>query len=1287
MKKINKDSFGRFYYHSEHNVLSSNDLLKIQMDSFYNLIKYDNVDGNHQDQLLYKLFKKVFPVSSNSDEYVLDFVDYKIGNPKYSYRECLEYRMTYSVPLNVVFRLYNKNTNEVLEDSIYLGNIPYITHKSSFIINGIERVVINQLLRTSGITYCLKKKSNKTQVYLCHIIPDKGVWLDIVNDSRKNIYVVFNNKYKFTVTSFLRVLGLDDKGDILKQFGLIQTIKVSKDELKKYLGKKLATDVIEYYEESCLDFNNKKIVFNRKNIIAKVDEEISKEMISLLIEKNIDSVNIFVDDLSKLQKYESLINTLQLDVGKSVDDIACEMYQKIYGIETINNKIIARKQITALVLDEAKYRKGEMIRMKLEMLFPDLAQTENEALTLDEFIHILDRFIDISNEQYPVDDIDFLGIKKLLTVGDHMYQNIYIGLSKIARIACERLNCIETDSVKIQNFINVKIFISTINSFFNLSQLSQFLDEINPLSQIVHKRKVSLSSSNTEDNTVSQIRDVHYSHYGRLCIVETPEGTTIGLILSLAIHSLISKIGALITPYRKVVNGKVDLDNSHIIYLSANDDFDKYIIQATTPVDSEGYIIDSKVTARKMNDVVIVNREEVNYMDISTTQPFSVSVSLIPFLEHNDAGRSLMGANMQRQAVPLLRPQTPIVGTGLESKVARDFRGLLIAENDGIVTYVDAKKIIIEYDIDEEQQILSYETNVKEYNIEVMQNTNQNTCATYRSIVRKNQRVKKGDILTEGFATDKGELALGVNLKVAFISWKGYNYEDAIVISEKVIKEDLLTSIHVYQYDADTKNTKLGQERFTRDIYNFDDKTLSSLDQNGLICEGIQVRPGDVLVGKVTPHGKLDSTAEEKLLRAIFGNKAYDEQDVSLRVPAVTYGTVIKSKILKRNVTNKSIIKKIKQNILDLKTEFTQKLIKFRELAIQKFVKLLNGIECNGVITIWGELVVEPGEIFNEKIISNVILKESNIGQNQMSKLSPIISDLEDLLRDNWTHDAELNHKIVILIHNTINKHIEIINEYEKQYLILEYGYVMQDEVLDMATVYIANKRKLQIGDKMSGRHGNKGIVSKILKEEDMPFLADGTPVDIVLTPLGVPARMNLGQLYETLLGWAGLELGKKYRTPILNGFTLEQVNEELREAGLPEFGEVELYDGLTGEKFDQKATVGVIYMLKLNHLVDDKVHARSIGAYSMITQQPLGGRSNFGGQRLGEMEIWALEAFGAAHILQEMLTVKSDDVSGRNKTYEAIIKGEKFPIPNIPETFYVLIQELRGLCLDISFV
>ena len=1245
------------------------DLLEIQLKSFQEFFQLETTPENRTDEGLYRVFQENFPISDARNIFVLEFLDYFIDPPRYSIEECMHRGLTYSVPLKAKLRLSCNDEEHVdfqtIVQDVFLGNIPYMTPKGTFVINGAERVIVSQLHRSPGVFFGQSFHPNGTKIYSARVIPFKGAWMEFATDINTVMYAYIDRKKKFPVTTLLRAIGYDTDRAILDIFDLADEIPATEENLTNSIGRKLAARVLKSWTEDFVDEDTGEVVtIERNEIILERDVVLDETNIQAVIASDAETVILQKDDIE--EDYSIIYNTLQKDPSSSEIEAVQYIYRQLRGTDPPDDDT-ARGIIDKLFFSDKRYNLGEVGRYKINRKLGQEIDKEVSVLTKEDIIKIVKYLVSLMNQKAEIDDIDHLSNRRIKTVGEQLYAQFGVGLARMARTIRERMNVRDNEVFTPIDLINARTLSSVINSFFGTSQLSQFLDQTNPLSEITHKRRISALGPGglSRERAGFEVRDVHYSHYGRLCTIETPEGPNIGLISTLCVHAKVNKMGFLETPYRPVIDGNVNMVDEPL-YLSAEAEDFKKIAQANAPLTETGGFVTDRVKCREHGDFPVLAPTDIEFMDVAPNQIVGVSASMIPFLENDDANRALMGSNMQRQAVPLLRPRSPIVGTGLEGKVARDSRMLINAEGEGVVEYVDAKEVVIRYDRTEEEKLISFEDNRKSYKLVKFRRTNQGTCINLKPIVRKGQRVTKGQILCDGYATQLGELALGQNLKVAFMPWKGYNYEDAIVLSERVVREDIFTSLHIEHFDLDVRDTKLGEEELTNDIPNVSEESTKDLDENGIIRVGAWVKEGDILIGKITPKGESDPTPEEKLLRAIFGDKAGDVKDASLKAPPSTKGIIINKQLFARAKKDKDQKSQEKDQLAKLDDNHLITLNEIKTILIDKLLVLVKGKIAQGVKNIYGEMKIEKGVKFDQALLK---------------KLELISIDYS-----NWTEDAHTNSLIARLLHNYSIKVNEEVGKYKREKFNISIGDELPAGVLKLAKVYLAKKRKLKVGDKLAGRHGNKGIVSRIVRLEDMPFLDDGTQVDIVLNPLGVPSRMNLGQIFETVLGWAGEKLGLKFGTPIFDGASMDEIEERIQEAGLPSLGQTYLHDGETGDRFHQQATVGVIYMLKLSHMVDDKMHARSIGPYSLITQQPLGGKAQFGGQRFGEMEVWALEAFGASSILQELLTIKSDDINGRAKAYEAIVKGDVLPMPNIPESFNVLIHELRGLALDVKF-
>jgi DNA-directed RNA polymerase subunit beta len=1270
----NKTNSTRINFSKTKSLYEYPDFLDIQLKSFMEFFKLGSTPEERKNEGLFKVFQENFPITDTRNNFVLEFLDYYVDPPRYTIEECLDRGLTYSVPLKAKLKLYctdpeHEDFDTVVQD-VYLGTIPYMTPRGSFVINGAERVVVSQLHRSPGVFFGQSVHPNGTKLYSARIIPFKGSWIEFATDINNVMYAYIDRKKKLPVTTLLRAIGFETDKDILQIFDLAEEVKVSKVNLTKVVGQRLAARVLKSWIEDFVDEDTGEVVsIERNEVILDRETVIEKEHIDLIVDAGVKSILVHKESQS-ISDYAIIYNTLQKDPSNSEKEAVVHIYRQLRNSEP-PDEATARDVIDKLFFSDKRYDLGDVGRYRINKKLNLNISPDVKVLTKEDIIEIIKYLIELVNSKAEVDDIDHLSNRRVRTVGEQMAAQFGVGLARMARTIRERMNVRDNEVFTPIDLINSKTLSSVINSFFGTNQLSQFMDQTNPLAEMTHKRRLSALGPGglTRERAGFEVRDVHYTHYGRLCPIETPEGPNIGLISSLCVYAKINELGFIETPYRKVENGKVGLTGTDIVYLSAEEEEAKIIAQANAPLTEDGAFVNNKVKARYEGDFPLAESESVDLMDVAPNQIASIAASLIPFLEHDDANRALMGSNMMRQAVPLLQPENPIVGTGLEAQVVKDSRTQVVAEENGVVEYVDADEIVVRYDKTEEELFVSFDPEIKRYKLPKFKKTNQSTSITLKPIVTKGERIVKGQILTEGYATRGGELALGRNLKVAFMPWKGYNFEDAIVISERLLRDDVFTSIHVDEYILEVRDTKRGMEELTADIPNVSEEATKNLDENGMIRIGANVVPGDILIGKITPKGESDPTPEEKLLRAIFGDKAGDVKDASLKASPSLYGVVIDKMLFSRSIKDAKEAKKAKTNekalLEKLDNEFNKQVADLKNRLVDKLFSLVNGKTSQGVYDNFDTEIVPRGVKFTQKILSDI--DYMNVNPNK------------------WTTDKAKNDLIKAVIQNYILKWKEIDAEYKRKKFNVTIGDELPAGIMQLAKVYIAKKRKITVGDKMAGRHGNKGIVAKIVRDEDMPFLEDGTPVDIVLNPLGVPSRMNLGQIYETVLGWAGQKLGVKFSTPIFDGATLEDITKYTDMAGLPRFGRTYLYDGGTGERFDQPATVGVIYMLKLGHMVDDKMHARSIGPYSLITQQPLGGKAQFGGQRFGEMEVWALEGFGASHILQEILTIKSDDVVGRAKAYEAIVKGEPMPEPGIPESLNVLLHELRGLGLSVN--
>ncbi|WP_297625418.1 DNA-directed RNA polymerase subunit beta [uncultured Rikenella sp.] len=1249
------------------------DFLEVQLKSFKDFFQLETTAENRLDEGLYKVFMENFPITDTRNNFVLEFIDYYIDPPRYSIDECLERGLTYSVPLKAKLKLYctdpeHEDFDPVIQD-VYFGAVPYMTPRGTFVINGAERVIVSQLHRSPGVFFGQSMHSNGTKLYSARIIPFKGSWIEFATDINNVMYAYIDRKKKLPVTTLLRAIGFESDRQILEIFGLADEIKVNKANLKKAVGRKLAARVLKSWTEDFVDEDTGEVVsIERNEIIIDRETVLAEEHIDDILESG-EKTLLLHKEMASANDYSIVYNTLQKDPCNSEKEAVVYIYRQLRNSEP-PDEATARDVIDKLFFSDKRYDLGDVGRFRINKKLNLDIPSEVKVLTREDMIAIIKYLIQLINSKTDVDDIDHLSNRRVRTVGEQLANQFSVGFARMARTIRERMNVRDNEVFTPVDLINAKTLSSVINSFFGTNQLSQFMDQTNPLAELTHKRRLSALGPGglSRERAGFEVRDVHYTHYGRLCPIETPEGPNIGLISSLCVFAKISDMGFIETPYRTVEGGKVDTDNSHIKFYSAEEEEGLVIAQAEAKVAPDGTLTDEQIKARLDGDFPVVSPDQVQLMDVAPNQIASIAASLIPFLEHDDANRALMGSNMMRQAVPLLRSEAPIVGTGLEGAVVGDSRTQVVAERDGEIVHSDSTEIHIKYDRTEDEKFVSFDPEVTVYKLPKYRKTNQSTSITLKPMVRKGERVVAGQILTQGYSTEKGELALGRNLKVAFMPWQGYNFEDAIVISERMMREDIFTSVHVDEYIMEVRDTKRGVEELTSDIPNVSEDATRDLDENGVIRIGANVKPGDILIGKITPKGESDPSPEEKLLRAIFGDKAGDVKDASLKAQPSLFGVVVDKKLFSRagkETTGKKGKPSEKAQIERAEENFNKEVAALREILVSKLWSLVNGKTSTGVHDYFGMEVIDKGNKFTQKALQEL--------------------DYLNINPTKWTSDKDKNELIKALINNFIIKYKELDAHLKREKYNITNGDELPAGIIQLAKVYIAKKRKLRVGDKMAGRHGNKGIVAKVVRDEDMPFLADGTIVDIVLNPLGVPSRMNLGQIYETVLGWAGRELGVKFATPIFDGATLDEINEYAEKAGIPRSGRTYLYDGGTGEMFHQPATVGVIYMLKLGHMVDDKMHARSIGPYSLITQQPLGGKAQFGGQRFGEMEVWALEAFGAANILQEILTIKSDDVVGRAKAYEAIVKGDNMPQPGIPEAMNVLLHELTGLGLNVK--
>ena len=1260
----------RVNFASVKNPMPYPDFLDVQLKSFKDFLQLDTPSELRKNDGLYKVFAENFPIADTRNNFVLEFIDYYIDEPRYSIQECLERGLTYSVPLKAKLKLYctdpdHEDFDTVVQD-VFLGSIPYMSDNGTFIINGAERVVVSQLHRSPGVFFGSSVHANGTQLYSARIIPFKGSWIEFATDINNVMYAYIDRKKKLPVTTLLRAIGFESDKDILQIFNLAEEYKVNKTNLKKLLGRKLAARVNSTTLEDFVDPDTGEVMsMERTKVLLDRESEITPENADIILDSGEQTIWVHPEQGSSTD-YSIIFNTLQKDPANSEQEAVNYIYRQLRNADPADDAS-AREVINNLFFSEKRYDLGEVGRYRINKKLDLDTDMDVRVLTREDIIEIIKYLVELINSKATVDDIDHLSNRRVRTVGEQLSNQFAIGLARMSRTIRERMNVRDNEVFTPTDLINAKTISSVINSFFGTNALSQFMDQTNPLAEVTHKRRLSALGPGglSRERAGFEVRDVHYTHYGRLCPIESPEGPNIGLISSLCVYAKIDDLGFIETPYRKVENSMVDLDNNDIVYLSAEEEEGKIIGQGNAPLNDDGSFIRDKVKCRQDADYPVVPPSQVELMDVSPQQIASIAASLIPFLEHDDAHRALMGSNMMRQAVPLIRSEAPIVGTGIEKQVCEDSRTMITAEGDGVIEYVDADVIRIAYERTEDEEFVSFESNVKEYRIPKFRRTNQNMTIDLRPICNKGQKVKKGDILTEGYATENGELALGRNLLVAYMPWKGYNYEDAIVLNERMVREDILTSVHVDEYSLEVRETKRGMEEFTNDIPNVSEDATKDLDDTGIIRIGARVAPGDILIGKITPKGESDPTPEEKLLRAIFGDKAGDVKDASLKANSSLAGVVINKRLFARVQKSRTEKAADKVTLQKLDDDFQKDTNDLKALMVDKLLSLISDKESQGVKDNVGSEVIAKGIKFNKAVLSAL--------------------DYASVELHEWTDDEHANKLIRQLVINYLKKYNQLDAILKRKKFAITIGDDLPSGIIQQAKVYIAKKRKIGVGDKMAGRHGNKGIVSKVVRQEDMPFLADGTPVDIVLNPLGVPSRMNIGQIFEAVLGAAGRKLGVKFATPIFDGAKLEDLCEWTDKAGLPRYCSTQLYDGATGEAFDQKATVGVTYMLKLGHMVEDKMHARSIGPYSLITQQPLGGKAQFGGQRFGEMEVWAIEAFGASHVLQEILTIKSDDVTGRAKAYEAIVKGDPMPTPGIPESLNVLLHELRGLGLSIT--
>ena len=1262
----------RINFGSTKSQLKYPDFLEVQVKSFTEFFQLETTPEQRKNEGLYKVFQENFPITDTRNNFVLEFLGYYIDPPRYTIEECIERGLTYSVPLKAKLKLYctdpeHEDFDMVIQD-VYLGTVPYMTRRGTFVINGAERVVVSQLHRSPGVFFGQSTHANGSKLYSARVIPFRGSWIEFATDINNVMYAYIDRKKKLPVTTLLRAIGFEADRDILEIFDLADEIKVSKAALKKVIGRKLAARVLKSWIEDFVDEDTGEVVsIERNEIIVDRETVLDNDHVDAIVESGAKSILLHKED-TNLSDFAIIYNTLQKDPCNSEKEAVIHIYRQLRNADPPDDAT-ARDVIDKLFFSDKRYDLGDVGRYRINKKLGLDIGMDVKILTKQDIISIIKYLIQLINSKADVDDIDHLSNRRVRTVGEQLYAQFGVGLARMARTIRERMNVRDNEVFTPIDLINSKTLSSVINSFFGTNALSQFMDQTNPLAEMTHKRRMSALGPGglSRERAGFEVRDVHYTHYGRLCPIETPEGPNIGLISSLCVYAKVNELGFIETPYRKVENSAVNLSDEGLVYLTAEEEEGQIIAQANARLNDDGTFVDTRIKSRFEGDFPIASPEEVNLMDVAPNQIASIAASLIPFLEHDDANRALMGSNMMRQAVPLVNPETPIVGTGIERDVIHDSRIHYTAEEDGVVEYSDAERIVVRYDRDEYQKFVRFDNEVKTYILPKFNKTNQNTTINLRPVVRKGDRLTKGQILTEGYSTKGGELALGRNLKVAFMPWKGYNFEDAIVISEKVVREDFFSSVHIDEYLLEVRDTKRGLEELTADIPNVSEEATRNLDENGLIRIGAEVKPGDILIGKITPKGESDPSPEEKLLRAIFGDKAGDVKDASLKAGPSLNGIVIDKKLFSKTMKDRKIRAAEKTLIDKFEQEFKRQVDDLTNILVDKLFNLINGKASQGVKNYLNEDIVSKGTKFSLRILQAIDFLQVNPNK--------------------WTTDKDKNDTIRELLQNYLIKYKELEGDYRRKKYNVTIGDELPAGIVQLAKVSIAKKRKLTVGDKMAGRHGNKGIVAKIVRQEDMPFLEDGTPVDIVLNPLGVPSRMNLGQIYETVLGWAGRELGLKFSSPIFDGATLDEISDYTEKAGIPKYGRTYLYDGGTGDRFDQPATVGIIYMLKLGHMVEDKMHARSIGPYSLITQQPLGGKAQFGGQRFGEMEVWALEAFGAAHILQEILTVKSDDVIGRAKAYEAIVKGEPLPMPGIPESLNVLLHELRGLGLSVKLV
>ena len=1251
-------------------VIDYPDFLDVQLKSFQEFFQLQTSSEDRKFEGLFKVFSENFPITDTRNIFVLEFLDYFVDPPRYTIQECIERGLTYAVPLKAKLKLSCNDVEhedfETVVQDVYLGTLPYMSPTGSFIINGAERVIVSQLHRSPGVFFGQSYHTNGTKLYSARIIPFKGSWIEFATDVNNVMYAYIDRKKKFPVTTLLRAIGYETDKDILDLFGLAEDIKVTKTGLKKVLGRRLAARVLRSWIEDFVDEDTGEVVsIERNEVVIERDTVLEEEHLAEILESGVKTIILSKENDDK-NDFQIILNTLQKDTSNSGKEAVEHIYRQLRNTDPPDEET-ARGIIERLFFSDKRYDLGEVGRYRINKKLELDIDSNNRVLTNQDIISIIQYLIELVNSRTDVDDIDHLSNRRVRTVGEQLYNQFGVGLARMARTIRERMNIRDNEVFTPTDLVNARTLSSVINSFFGTNQLSQFMDQTNPLAEITHKRRMSALGPGglSRERAGFEVRDVHYTHYGRLCTIETPEGPNIGLISSLCVHAKINNLGFIETPYRKVENGRVKIEED-VVYLSAEEEDEHMIAQANSPFNKKGVLQNDLIKARFEGDFPIEDKSKIDYMDVAPNQIVSIAASLIPFLEHDDANRALMGSNMQRQAVPIMNPEAPIVGTGLEAQVAKDSRTQLVAEGVGIVEYVDADEIRIKYDLTDDNMLASFIGDTKTYHLTKFRRTNQNMVVNLRPIVERGDKVVEGQVLSEGYGTQGGELALGRNLKVAFMPWQGYNFEDAIVISEKVVKDDYFTSIHVTEHDVEVRDTKRGIEELTNDIPNVSEEATKNLDENGLIRVGARIKEGDILIGKITPKGESEPSPEEKLLRAIFGDKAGDVKDASLKATPSKEGVVVAKQLFVRRKKDRANKADDKTKLTKLENEHLAELDKLRASLLEKLFKVVSGKTSSGVQNVYYEDVIPKGTKFTLKNLASI--------------------DFATVSYNNWTTDADKNELIGKILTNYKSKFTDVSTAYKREQFTISVGDELPTGILKLAKVYVAKKRKLKVGDKMAGRHGNKGIVAKIVPEEDMPYLEDGTPVEIVLNPLGVPSRMNLGQIYETVLGWAGSELGLNFGTPIFDGASEAEIDEQIEKAGLPQFGSAQLYNGLTGEKFHQRTTVGIMYMLKLGHMVDDKMHSRSIGPYSLITQQPLGGKAQFGGQRFGEMEVWALEAFGAANILREILTVKSDDIIGRAKAYEAIVKGENMVEPGLPESFNVLLHELRGLGIELTF-